>query len=263
MNRLAILVGIGGVMMPVTTVAVIGLRVVANRRRRRRRAGGVGRVGVRVGSAGGVDRVAAALARRGDSPLCAPARFRLARCCAAARWGKRGGAGRMDLDVSPGGGIQRLGLDLGAGLALARPDRGARDAVAARRADEGRGGRPVGACRRGVRRGVRPRRRARRGSPSCPFVIGCAIALVVPTMLALAGDRYPGNTGALVRAAADAPSGRGHRASRGNRFRRPIAPACVPACLSSSFSCLCVALLVRLALHGDQVESWSTSEETA
>jgi fucose permease len=30
-----------------------------------------------------------------------------------------------------------------------------------------------------------------------PFVIGVAIALVVPTLLALAGDRYRGNSGAL------------------------------------------------------------------
>ena len=30
-----------------------------------------------------------------------------------------------------------------------------------------------------------------------PFAIGFAIALVVPTSLALAGDRYPGNTGTL------------------------------------------------------------------
>ena len=30
-----------------------------------------------------------------------------------------------------------------------------------------------------------------------PFAIGFSIALVVPTTLALAGDRYPGNTGAL------------------------------------------------------------------
>jgi hypothetical protein len=30
-----------------------------------------------------------------------------------------------------------------------------------------------------------------------PFVLGCAIALAVPTMLALAGDRYPGNMSAL------------------------------------------------------------------
>ena len=30
-----------------------------------------------------------------------------------------------------------------------------------------------------------------------PFLIGCAVALVVPTMLAHAGDRYPGNMSAL------------------------------------------------------------------
>jgi AAHS family benzoate transporter-like MFS transporter len=95
-----------------------------------------------------------------------------------------------------------------------------------------------------------------------PFVIGCAIALVVPTMLALAGDRYPVHPGALFGllltllqvGGIALPGAIGFISDRAGL--RPGLSLIV-------LSCLCVALLVRLATHQDQVESSSTSEETA
>jgi MFS transporter, FHS family, glucose/mannose:H+ symporter len=95
-----------------------------------------------------------------------------------------------------------------------------------------------------------------------PFVIGCAIALVVPTMLALAGDRYPGNMSALFGllltllqvGGIALPAAIGFIADR----------AGLRAGLSLiAFSSLFVALFVRLAPREDRVESSSTSEETA
>jgi fucose permease len=95
-----------------------------------------------------------------------------------------------------------------------------------------------------------------------PFVIGCAIALVVPTMLAHAGDRYPGNMSALFGllltllqvGGIALPAAIGFISDRAGL--RPGVSLIV-------FSCLCVALFVRLARHADRVESSSTSEETA
>jgi fucose permease len=95
-----------------------------------------------------------------------------------------------------------------------------------------------------------------------PFVIGFAIALVVPTTLALSGDRYPGNTGALFGVLLTLlqvggialPSTIGFISDRAGL--RPGLSVVV-------LSYLCVAVLVRLALRADRVESGSTSEETA
>lgn len=95
-----------------------------------------------------------------------------------------------------------------------------------------------------------------------PFVVGCAIALVVPTMLALAGDRYPGNMSALFGllltllqvGGIALPTAIGFIADRAG-LRAGVSLI--------AFSCLFVALLVRLAPHEDRVESSSTSEETA
>jgi fucose permease len=95
-----------------------------------------------------------------------------------------------------------------------------------------------------------------------PFVIGCAIALVVPTMLALAGDRHPGNMSALF--------GLLLTLLQVGGIALPVAIGFVsdraglrPGVSLVAVSCLVVALLVRLAPHADQVESSSTSEETA
>jgi fucose permease len=95
-----------------------------------------------------------------------------------------------------------------------------------------------------------------------PFVLGCAIALAVPTMLALAGDRYPGNMSALFGllltllqvGGIALPSAIGLISDRGG-LRLGVSLI--------AFSCLLVALLVRGSMHKDQVESSSTSEETA
>jgi fucose permease len=95
-----------------------------------------------------------------------------------------------------------------------------------------------------------------------PFVIGLAIALVVPTMLAFAGDRHPGQSGALFGllltllqvGGIALPAAIGFISDRAGL--RPGLSLLV-------FSCLSVALLVRVSLHKDRVESSSTSEETA
>ncbi len=95
-----------------------------------------------------------------------------------------------------------------------------------------------------------------------PFLIGCAVALVVPTMLAHAGDRYPGNMSALF--------GLLLTLLQVGGIALPAAIGVIsdraglrPGVSLIAFSCLCVALLVWLARHADQVESSSTSEETA
>jgi fucose permease len=90
-----------------------------------------------------------------------------------------------------------------------------------------------------------------------PFVIGVAIALVVPTMLAMAGDRYPGNTGALFGlllallqiGGIALPAAIGFIADRAGL--RPGLSVVIA-------SCLCVAAFVRLSLRVDRVESGST-----
>lgn len=95
-----------------------------------------------------------------------------------------------------------------------------------------------------------------------PFVVGLAIALTVPTMLALFGDRYPGNSGALFGllltllqvGGIALPGAIGFIADRaGLRIGMSVV----------ALSCVCVAALVRLARREDRVESGSTSEETA
>jgi fucose permease len=95
-----------------------------------------------------------------------------------------------------------------------------------------------------------------------PFVVGIAIALVVPTMLALAGDRYPGSPGALFGllltllqvGGIALPAAIGFIADRAG-LRPGLAIIVV--------SCLCVAALVGMSLRADGLESGSTSEETA
>jgi fucose permease len=95
-----------------------------------------------------------------------------------------------------------------------------------------------------------------------PFVIGMAIALVVPTMLAFAGDRYPGNPGALFGllltllqiGGIAVPAAIGFIADRAG-LRPGLSIVVV--------SCLCVAGLVGVSLRADGLESGSTSEETA
>jgi fucose permease len=95
-----------------------------------------------------------------------------------------------------------------------------------------------------------------------PFVIGLAVALCVPTMLALSGDRYPGRAGALFGllitllqvGGIAMPAAIGVMSDRaGLRIGLSLI----------AFSCVAVALLVRMASRRDQVESSSTSEETA
>jgi fucose permease len=95
-----------------------------------------------------------------------------------------------------------------------------------------------------------------------PFLIGCAVALVVPTMLAHAGDRYPGNMSALF--------GLLLTLLQVGGIALPAAIGVIsdraglrPGVSLIAFSCLCVALFVWLAQHADRVESSSTSEETA
>ena len=91
-----------------------------------------------------------------------------------------------------------------------------------------------------------------------PFVIGFSIALIVPTTLALAGDRYPGNTGALFGllltllqvGGIALPATIGLVSDRAGLR---------PGVSVIALSCLCIAGVVRLALHRDQVESGSTS----
>jgi fucose permease len=95
-----------------------------------------------------------------------------------------------------------------------------------------------------------------------PFVIGLAIALAVPTMLALAGDRYSGNAGALFGllltllqiGGIALPAAIGFIADRAG-LRAGLVVIVV--------SCVCVAALVRVSLRVDGLESGSTSEETA
>jgi fucose permease len=95
-----------------------------------------------------------------------------------------------------------------------------------------------------------------------PFVVGVAIALVVPTMLALSGDRYPGSPGALFGllltllqiGGIALPAAIGFIADRAG-LRAGLYIVAV--------SSLCVAAFVSLSLRGDRVESGSTSEETA
>jgi len=95
-----------------------------------------------------------------------------------------------------------------------------------------------------------------------PFGVGLAIALVVPTMLALSGDKYPGSTGALFGllltllqiGGIALPAAIGFVSDRAGLR---------PGLSIVAVSCVCVAACVRLSLRGNQVESGSTSEETA
>ena len=95
-----------------------------------------------------------------------------------------------------------------------------------------------------------------------PFIIGCAIALVVPTMLAHAGDRYPGHPGALFGLLLTLLQVGGIALPAAIGFLSDRA-GLRPGLSLIAFSCLFVALLVRLSLHKDRIESSSNSEETA
>jgi fucose permease len=95
-----------------------------------------------------------------------------------------------------------------------------------------------------------------------PFVIGLAIALAVPTMLALAGDRYPGHAGALFGLLLTLLQVGGIAMPAAIGFISDWAGLRAGLSLIA-FSCVAIALLIRLALREDQVESSSTSEETA
>ena len=95
-----------------------------------------------------------------------------------------------------------------------------------------------------------------------PFIIGCAIALVVPTMLAHAGDRYPGHPGALFGLLLTLLQVGGIALPAAIGFLSDRA-GLRPGLSLIAFSCLLVALLVRLSLHKDRIESSSNSEETA
>jgi MFS transporter, DHA1 family, multidrug resistance protein len=95
-----------------------------------------------------------------------------------------------------------------------------------------------------------------------PFVVGCAIALIVPTTLALSGDRYPGNTGALFGLLITLLQVGGIALPAAIGFvsdRAGLRPGLSIVVLSY----LCVAGTVSLALRRDGLESGSTSEETA
>jgi fucose permease len=95
-----------------------------------------------------------------------------------------------------------------------------------------------------------------------PFVIGLAIALVVPTMLALSGDRYPGHAGALFGLLLTLLQVGGIATPAAIGFISDRAGV-RPGLSLIAFSCVAVAVLVRLSRRRDQVESSSTSEETA
>ena len=90
-----------------------------------------------------------------------------------------------------------------------------------------------------------------------PFVIGFAIALVVPTTLALSGDRHPGHTGALFGLLLTLVQVGGIALPATIGFvsdRAGLRPGLSVVVLSY----LCVAAAVWLALHRDRVESGST-----
>jgi len=95
-----------------------------------------------------------------------------------------------------------------------------------------------------------------------PFVIGLAIALAVPTMLALSGDRYAGHAGALFGllltllqvGGIALPAAIGIVSDRAG-LRAGMSLLVV--------SCLLVAVLVHRSHRADQVESSSTPEEKA
>jgi fucose permease len=95
-----------------------------------------------------------------------------------------------------------------------------------------------------------------------PFVIGFAIALCVPTMLALSGDRYPGHPGALFGLLLTLLQVGGIAMPAAIGFVSDRAGLRLGLSLIA-FSCVAVAVLVRMAPRRDQVESSSTSEETA
>jgi fucose permease len=79
-----------------------------------------------------------------------------------------------------------------------------------------------------------------------PFLIGCAIALVVPTMLALAGDRYPGHAGALFGLLLTLLQVGGIALPAAIGFISDRA-GLRPGLSLIAFSCLFVALFVRLS----------------
>jgi fucose permease len=260
MNRLAILVGIGGVMMPVTTVmssAVVSWRTIVI-------AGGV--LAALVAMAGAKVQGTAPTSR---SPWLGTAIRRFARqpgfIWLAAGLLLGGGneaalAGWISTYMQTAGfsapastwilGSHWLGLIVARVTLSPRVERTKARAVV-RSAVAG-----------GVCVAVFMLLRVPGGLAVMPFLIGCAIALVVPTMLALAGDRYPGNPGALFGllltllqiGGIALPAAIGFISDRAG-LRPGLSIVIV--------SCVCVAVFVGLALRVDRVESGSTSEETA
>ena len=260
MNRLAILVGIGGVMMPVTTVlssVVVSWRTVA--------------------SAGGVLAALVALACAWVPPASAsvsshslgPAIRRFARLpgfvwLAAALL--LGGGNEAALAGWISTYLQAAGFSASAstwvlashwvGLIVAR-------VTLSPRVERTKAAAVVRAAVAGaVCVAVFVLVRSHAWLAVMPFVIGCAIALAVPTMLALAGDRYPGNMSALFGLLLTLlqVGGIALPAAIGFISDRAGLRAGVSVLVLSS---ACVAAFVRLAMHADRLESGSTSEETA
>jgi fucose permease len=261
MNRLAILVGIGGVMMPVTTVlsaVVVSWRTVV--------------------VAGGVLAAAVALACAWVPPAEAVGGGGYSLGRAVLRFSRRPGFVWLAAALLLGGGneaalagwlstyLQAAGFSASAstwmlashwlGLILARVTLSPR--VERTKAAAVQQSAIAGALCIAIFVLVR----TPQWLAVMPFIIGTAIALVVPTMLALAGDRYPGNTGALFGllltllqiGGIALPAAIGFISDRAG-LRPGLSVVMV--------SCVCVAMLVRLSRHADRVESGSTSEETA
>ena len=170
--------------------------VVANDRRGWRWAGTAGRVGLRVRSQPTTSsrRHSTVGKRFAKGSRAGQASSGSARHCFSVA--ERSGAGRMDIDVPPRGGFSAatatwllashwLGLILARVTLSPRVERMKatavfRSAIAERDC--------VSVCSSSSRTRV---------AGDLPFVVGLAIALVVPTMLALSGDKYPGFNGAL------------------------------------------------------------------
>ena len=198
MNRLAILAGIGGLMMPVATVAVVGRRC----------------PGERSSWPAARWRRCSRWPARGYRRLTAPTRRDRTRSATAIRrFARQPGFAWLGLALLLGGGneaalagwistyLQAAGFSASAatwvlashwlGLIVAR-------VTLSPRVERVKAAAIVRSAMAGaVCVAVFVVVRAHGWLAVSPFVIGFAIALVVPTTLALAGDRYPGNTGAL------------------------------------------------------------------
>ena len=262
MNRLAILVGIGGVMMPVTTVVssvVVSWRTVVV-------AGGVLAALVSLACAS-VPRAATTIAARPQSLAEALRRYSLqpgfvwlAAALLLGGANEAALAGWISTYLQAAGfsasastwmlASHWLGLIVGR-LALSPRVERNKAAAVVRSAI-------VGALCVGIFDLVH----SREWLAVMPFVIGMAIALVVPTMLALAGDRYPGNPGALFGLLLTLLQVGGIALPATIGFisdRAGLRPGLSIVVLSG----LCVAAFVRVSSRADGLESGSTSEETA